>query len=265
MADRYTYFPLIGIFLAVAWLVPEFVPAGVPRTRVLPAAAVVIVLLLGAGTFAQLGYWRDNVTLLRHSKDCTPDNLLAHQYLGSALVITGAADEGVAELTTAVRMGPRLADTHYRLGTGLQKLNRFDEATEQYRIALSLDDRLPRAHTNLGLLLLKRNQPQEAKRHYLRALEIDETFVNAHVNLAFLCLTLGENPAAIAHAERALELHPPQPPACHVCIGLALRGEGRLDEAIQRLQYAVDLSPRDEIAKRELARTLQMKRASART
>jgi tetratricopeptide (TPR) repeat protein len=270
MADRYTYFPLIGIFLAIAWLVPELVPAGVLRTWVLPAAAVASVMLLGAATFTQIGYWRDNVTLLRHSKDCTPDNLLAHQYLGSALVLEDAANggdvtEGVAELETAVRMGPRSADTHYRLATGLQKLGRFDEAAQQYRTALAIDDRLPNAHTNLGLLLLKHRKYDEAMRHYLRALEIDETFVNAHVNLAFLCLTMGDNAAAIAHAERALELHPPQPPACHVCIGLALRGQGRLDEAIHRLRYAVELSPNDEIAKRELARTLQMKRGSSRS
>jgi Flp pilus assembly protein TadD len=270
MADRYTYFPLIGIFLAVAWLVPELVPAGLLRTRVLPTVAVASVVLLAAATFTQIGYWRDNVTLMRHSKDCTPDNLLAHQYLGCVLVLEGAANggdvsEGVAELETAVRMGPRSADTRYRLATGLQKVGRFDEAAEQYRTALAIDDRLPKAHTNLGLLLLKRRKFEEAKRHYLRALEIDETFVNAHVNLAFLCLTMGDNSAAIAHAERALELHPPQPQACHVCIGLALRGQGRLDEAIHRLRYAVELSPNDEIAKRELARTLEMKRGSSRS
>jgi len=270
IADRYTYFPLIGIFVAVGWLVPELVPAGVLRSRLLPAAAVASVLLLAASTFTQLGYWRDNITLLRHSKDCTPDNMLAHQYLGSVLVLEGAANEGalaegIDELQTAVRMGPRSADTRYRLGTGLQKAGRFDEAIEQYRAALALDDRLPKAHTNLGLLLSKQRKYDEAKRHYLRALEIDESFVNAHVNLAFLCLTLGDNTAAIAHAERARELHPPLPPACHVCIGLALRGQGRLDDAIRSLRRAVELSPHDQIAQRELTRTLEMKRGSSRS
>jgi tetratricopeptide (TPR) repeat protein len=263
MADRYTYFPLIGIFLALAWLIPELVPAGALRARVLPAAALACVVLLGAVAFTQIRLWSDNVTLLRHSKDCTPDNLLVHQFLGSALVVEGAVNEGVAELETAVRMGPWNASAHYALATGLEKLGRVDEAIAQYRAALAIDDRLPEAHTNLGLLLLKRRRFAEAKQHYLRALEIDQDFVNAHVNLAFLCLTMGDYAAAIAHAERALELHPPQPPACYVCIGLALRGQGRLDDAIRSLQRAVDLSPDDEIARRELARTVGMKRGAA--
>ena len=60
MGDRYTYFPLIGVFLAVTWLVAEFVPAGALRTRVLPAAAVASLLLLAATSYSQIGYWHDN-------------------------------------------------------------------------------------------------------------------------------------------------------------------------------------------------------------
>ncbi len=208
MADRYTYFPLIGIFLAVGWLVPELVPPGVFRARVLPAAALTSLVLLAATAFNQISLWRDNVILLRHSKDCTPDHLLAHEFLGSALLSEGAVSEGVAELETAVRMGPLTASARYALGVGLQQSGRFDEAAEQYRAALAIDDRMADAHNNLGFLLLKRRKFEEAKRHYRRALEIDETLVDAHVNLAFLCLTMHDYAEAIAHAERALELEP---------------------------------------------------------
>ena len=264
MADRYTYFPLIGIFLAVGWLVPELVPPGVFRARVLPAAALTSLVLLAATAFNQISLWRDNVILLRHSKDCTPDHLLAHEFLGSALLSEGAVSEGVAELETAVRMGPLTASARYALGVGLQQSGRFDEAAEQYRAALAIDDRMADAHNNLGFLLLKRRKFEDAKRHYRRALEIDETLVDAHVNLAFLCLTMHDYAEAIAHAERALELNPQSPAACNVCIGLALRGQGRLDEAIRRLQKVVEAAPDDQIARQELARTLAMKRGPSR-
>ena len=93
MADRYTYFPLIGIFLAVGWLVAELVPAGFARSRLLPAAALALLVVLGVTAFHQVGLWADNVVLLRHSKDCTRDHLLAHQFLGSA-ALAGLAKRG---------------------------------------------------------------------------------------------------------------------------------------------------------------------------
>jgi hypothetical protein len=104
MADRYTYFPLIGIFLAVTWLVCEVVPAGFWRTRLLPAAALAGVGLLTFTTYRQVGLWHDSVTLFRHSKDSTADNAYVHQMLGCVLVDAGEQSEGIAELETAVRM-----------------------------------------------------------------------------------------------------------------------------------------------------------------
>jgi tetratricopeptide (TPR) repeat protein len=259
MADRYTYFPLIGIFLAVSWLVPELVPSGVLRARVLPAFATTIVVLLAATTFHQVSLWRDNVILLRHAMACTPDHLLAHQFLGSALLADGQVDESLAELQRAVQMGPWSAAAHYALGLALQKAGRFDEAAAQYRASIAIDDRLPESHNNLGFLLLKRRKLDEARSEYLRALEIDETLVDAHVNLAFLSLTLRDYPTAIAHSQRALELGPQSRTACQLCIALALRGQGRLDEAIHGLEQVVKAAPDDQIARQELARTLAMK------
>ena len=106
MADRYTYFPLIGIFLAVAWLVPEFVPGGVLRTRLLPAAALGVIVLAMAMAFRQASLWRDNATLFRHSENCTPDNFWIHQLLGSDLLVQGNRREGLAELKRAVQLAP---------------------------------------------------------------------------------------------------------------------------------------------------------------
>jgi protein O-mannosyl-transferase len=260
MADRYTYFPLIGIFLAVAWLVPELTPSGFARTRVLPAVAAAVVALMAVATFEQVRLWRSNVVLLRHAKESTSDHLLAHQFLGSALLQDGQLPESLAELKEAVRLGPWSASAHYGYGLALQKAGRSDEAVAEYRAALASDDRLADADNNLGLLLLKQRNFDAAKKHYLRALEIDETLVDAHVNLAFLELTLRNYPQAILHAERALALGPQAPTACHLCIALALEGEGRLDEAISKLQQVVAAAPDDQIARQQLNRALELKR-----
>jgi protein O-mannosyl-transferase len=260
MADRYTYFPLIGIFLATAWLVPELVPAGFARTRILPAVALTVVGLTAVTAFEQVRLWRKNVDLLRHAKESTKDHLLAHQFLGSALLEDGQLSESLAELKEAVRLGPWSAPAHYSYGLALQKAGKLDEAVAEYRAAVAIDDGLADADNNLGLLLLKQRKFDEAKKHYLRALAIDETLVDAHVNLAFLELTLRNYPQAIAHAERALALGPQSPTACRLCIALALEGEGRLDEAISKLQEVVAAAPDDQIVRQQLNRALAIKR-----
>jgi tetratricopeptide (TPR) repeat protein len=237
-------------------------PARVLGAPVLPAAGVVSLAVLGIASFHQIGLWRDNSTLWRHAKESTRDNSLVHRALGSQLIADGKLSEGIEELQTALRMGPVPASTYCDLASALERTGRSDEAIEQYRAALAIDDHLPEAHSNLGILLFKRRHFEEARQQYARALEIDPSLSQAAVNLAFACLTLRDYPAAIENARRALKLNAASPTACQVCIALALRGEGRLDEAIGELQRVVESAPDDQVARQELARTLTMKRSS---
>jgi tetratricopeptide (TPR) repeat protein len=224
MADRYTYFPLIGIFLAVGWLVPELFPASFVRVRLLRMAGIGCVVVCAAISFRQIGYWRDSVTLLRHSMECTPDNSVAHEFLGNALLAEGAVAEGVSELEVAVRLAPRYVPLRFALGDGLQQLKLYDEAAEQYRAVLAIDDSRAEAHAHLGRIALKTG-------HYAEA---------------------------VTESERALHFNP-HLLKCHRDIALGLRAQGRLDEAIGRLRRLVALAPDDQEAKDELSQTLAMK------
>jgi len=165
MADRYTYFPLIGIFLAVAWLVPELVPQGFLRTRVLPAAVLASIVMLAATAYIQIGYWHDSVTLMRHSMESTPDNPAAHEYLGYAYLEQESVREAAEELETAVRMAPAYLPTHIELARALHRLGRPDEAIGQFREALAIDPRSAEAHADLGQIFLERRQYEDARWH----------------------------------------------------------------------------------------------------
>ena len=262
MADRYTYFPLIGIFLAVTWLVPEFVPPGLLRTRLLPAAVFSCLLMLAATTFSQITYWQDSVTLLRHSMECTPDNSVAHEFLGNAYLAEGSLSEGADELAKSIRLVPTFAPTHLALGGALQQLGRLDEAIAQYREVLALDPRSAEAHTDLGLIFFKRREYEDAKRRFRQALEIDPNFAPAHVDLAAVCLTTNDYAGAIEHSEHVLRLQP-NFLASEMCLAMALRGQGRLEEAIVHFQHVLDLTPADPLMRDELARTKAMKQTGS--
>jgi hypothetical protein len=105
MADRYTYIPSIGLFLALVWGAAEL---GKKHRAVLAMAAVVLILALAAVTRVQIGYWSDSVTLYRHALAVTSDNYLAHLGLAKALAgekdWTGAAEQYQAALALRPRM-----------------------------------------------------------------------------------------------------------------------------------------------------------------
>jgi protein O-mannosyl-transferase len=258
MADRYTYFPLIGIFIAFAWLVSELVPAGVLRDRVLPATALAGLLLLAATTFSQVSYWHDSVTLLQHSMDCTPESSHGHELLGEAMLAEGMVNDGVGELQAAIKMAAPYAPLHYELAGGFERLGRLDDALAEYRAALAIDEQLPEPQSRIGAILTARGALPEARRHLDRALEIDPRCATAHANLAQLLLKTGDDANAIEHARQALQLNPDLV-VCHEYLGKALRAQGNLDEAIEQFQKLLAVSPEDQAIRDELARTLAMK------
>ncbi len=82
MADRYLYFPSLGLYAALAWRVPSSASLGpLPEQRLLPLTVGGIVAAYACLAFIQTGYWRDSVTLFRHSLAVTPDNAFARSRL----------------------------------------------------------------------------------------------------------------------------------------------------------------------------------------
>jgi len=267
MADRYTYFPLIGLFMAVTWLIAELAPAGVVRTRLLPAAAFASLAALAATTFVQVGYWQNGIVLFQHALASTNDNAFARDKLACALIQRGKLSaselaEAIGQLEAAIRLAPKWAQPQYNLALVLQNTGRLDEAAEHYRAALADDERSADAHNNLGSILYSRHQDREAKEHFARAVELNPDDALARMNLAMVCLRLGDDPGAIEASQQALQRNP-NLLNCHYFMAMALRGQRRWDEAIEQWHKLLAAAPGDREALRELARTLEMKKDSS--
>src|SRR5205814_20505 len=85
LADRYTYVPYIGLFVMAAWGIEELVARWKLRPLLVGAGAVAVLVAYAAVTWAQLGYWRDSITLFRHALAVTTDSFVAEANLGVAL------------------------------------------------------------------------------------------------------------------------------------------------------------------------------------
>jgi protein O-mannosyl-transferase len=95
MADRYTYIPLIGLFVAIAWGAVELAARWQYGRIALPAAALLALLGCAAVARAQVGYWSDSTALWRRALEVTEGNYVAHKNLGGVLVKQGKTGEAI--------------------------------------------------------------------------------------------------------------------------------------------------------------------------
>lgn len=186
-ADRYTYVPMIGLFMIVAWGMPavvwRFVPGACARGS-LAAAAVATLLALAASTFVQVGTWRDGVTLFTHAIDVTTGNVLAQYNLADALALRGDADGELLHLREAVRIDPRFPDSHFNLTSALIRQRKIDEAAVLCKQAQEFWPTEERTLVNLGIVELLRGNYDDAEKRLLDALRLYPDSAVAQHNLA---------------------------------------------------------------------------------
>jgi tetratricopeptide (TPR) repeat protein len=250
-ADRYTYIPLIGLFVAAVWGGSDL--AVQPGTRLaLGALAVAIGLGLLAGTSLQLRHWKNTRTLFEHAAAVTQNNTRALTVLGSLLAAEGKLEEAKRRYALALSYSPSNPETHFNLGKLLDQEGKLDEAIAEYSQSLWSRQWRDKAHILMGVALAKQHQYEQAAAHYQAALALNPASATAENNLARVLHTQGRMAEAMEHYEAALKLNPGLAPA-HNNLGVLLLQQGRLDEGVGHLREAVRLLPRDAESQYNLA------------
>jgi Tfp pilus assembly protein PilF len=206
MADRYSYVPLIGLFIAIVWSVAGFTKIRPLGTKLIPLAAALIVGFLGMLTWVQVGYWRNSIELYQHAIKVTRDNYLAHNNLGNALLIQGKNDEAYRSYAEALRIYPDYADAHYNIGRLLDARGKQDAAIIHYGAAIKVNPRFKKAYYNLGNVLARKGSYAEAFGNYDQALQIDPDYAEAHNNLGVVLVRQGKINEALSHFLKAVQL-----------------------------------------------------------
>jgi tetratricopeptide (TPR) repeat protein len=231
MADRYTYIPLIGLFIMVAWGVPDLL-ARWPLRRIalprftLPAAAMVVILACAIAARSQVEYWEDSTTLWTRALAVTTENDIAQNNLGAALADQGNVDEAIMHYSEALRIKPDYADAHNNLGVALDDQGKVDEAIAHYSVALRIRPHYADAHINLGVSLGEQRKIDEAIAQFNEALRIKPDSAKAHNNLGVALASQGKIDEAIDHFTEALRIKPDYADA-HKNLERALDGRGR--------------------------------------
>ncbi len=243
MADRYTYLPLVGIFVGGAWSLAAAARRRPGLRIAATGGAAAAVLACGALAFAQAGHWRDTVALFTHAVRVTPEtNWLAEANLGYEYLRREDPARALGHFAAAVRRQPGIPDFHSAMGMALVRLGRESEAGRAYREALRIDPEFADADFGLAYVLSLEGRNAEAAASYRRVLQRQPENYEASVNLANLLALLGDAAGATALYERAIALRPGDPRP-HFNLGAHLVKLGREREAEERFRAALALEP----------------------
>lgn len=185
MADRYTYIPLTGLFVAIVWGLSNLLErTGRIYRKLLAVGAGLVLFGLMLCTWLQLQHWRNTLTLFEHALRVTKDNYAAHFILARAEAERGAIDKALSHYHSAVKINPTYVSImHNRVGYDLAEQGRLEEAIAEFTGALEICPDYAHAYNNLGVVFARKGQFQEAIRHFLKALELSSGYSKARENL----------------------------------------------------------------------------------
>jgi tetratricopeptide (TPR) repeat protein len=268
MADRYTYLPAVGLFVAVVFgVIDLFSRLALPKT-VVRAIAVLVLVACVVLTEYQLSFWRDTEALFNDALAVTRNNGPAHMMLGVWLEREGRQPEALREyqhgldcddsLMVQVAGGekrPLAAHVQLMLGQAAEQWRKPNDAVTHYREALRLDSTLVEAYNNLGNALDAIGKPEEALESYQSAVRLQPNTPLVHENLGTQLVELRRFDEAMKEYEEASRLAPGDPRPFYL-MGKAWLRRGDSAKAIAQFQTALEHNPNDFQSLTYLARVL---------
>jgi len=246
-ADRYTYLPQIGLYIAVTWALTDLTTSWRHRRTILSAAALLTIGLLSWGAWIQTSYWRNSETLFKHALAVTTNNDVAENNLGIVFLQKGQLDEATSLLKAAVDLRPDNSPAHENLAKALLQKGQVADALVHYRKLLELQPDNMEVHNIVGTVLVQQGQIREGVEEWQKVLEIQPDNGNALNNLAWVLATapddsLRDGSRAVQLAEQALQISGDRIPIVFRTLAAAYAENQQFPQAIETAQQGVELA-----------------------
>jgi Tfp pilus assembly protein PilF len=226
-ADRYTYLPQVGLYIALTWLAVDLLTAIRNRKEILAFGGSAIAIALAIGAWKQTTYWRNSEALWTHTLAVTKSNDVALTNLGVFLKERGQFDDALLYFERALAVRSSSEHRHYRLSLAL-------------------------IHDNVGEVLAHKGRLDDAAGSFRQAIELRPDFPDAHYNLGVLLFQKGDYHGAIAQFRTALAIQPSDP-GTNAMLANVLVQKGLLREAAEHYQKTLESEPESQLALNNLA------------
>jgi Flp pilus assembly protein TadD len=250
-ADRYTYIPLVGLFVVAAWGLVEVFGRKKETRLALSVAAALVLIAMAVKSHGQVYLWRDSVTLWTHTVAVTKDNHMALNNLGFNVGLQGKHDEAIAHYREALRIRPSFIKARTNLALEYASQGQFAEAAAEFKELLVYEPLNVAARGELAFALARQGKEQEAVAEYTEALRLRPDFALGQTRLGNLLLKQGKYEEAAQHYEAAVRLG--ESAEAHNNLGVALAQAGKVSEAKEHFSAALRIDPAYQKARDNLA------------
>jgi Flp pilus assembly protein TadD len=208
MADRYTYVPLIGLFIIAAWGASELARKWPYREKILVASSILVLSCLFVATWMQVGYWKNNFTLFDHAMEVTNNNYGAYYARGNAYAAMGNQKQAIVDYDKAIELNPKYAPVYYNRAGTYAAMGNQKQAIVDYDKAIEFNPKSAEAYNNRGNAYAAMGNQKQAIVDYDKAIELNPELALAYNNRGNAYKALGNQKQAIVDYDKAIELNP---------------------------------------------------------
>jgi cytochrome c-type biogenesis protein CcmH/NrfG len=246
-ADRYTYLPQVGLYIAATWGVADLTTLYRHQRSIVSTAAVLVIGALSLCAWFQTSYWSNSETLFKHALAVTTNNDVAENNLGIVFLGQGKVDQAISLLQAAVDLRPDNIPAHENLAKALLQKGQLADALIHYRKLLELQPDNIEVHNIVGTVLTQQGRVGEGVEEWQKVLAIQPDNGNAMSNLAWVFATspdqsLRDGPKAVELAEQAVRISGGRIAILFRTLAAAYAESGRFSEAIQTAQRGIELA-----------------------
>jgi tetratricopeptide (TPR) repeat protein len=242
MADRYTYIPLTGIFIIIAFGASEIVAKRRYGGMFSAVTAGIVLAALLICTRMQVRFWKDSLTLFRHTLAVTENNFIMHNNYGGELLKAGQAQQAEKHFDAAIRINPMFSQAYKNKGGALLEQGKYDEAIAIFGDLLRVKADWADIHYYMGVAYTRKGQLDDAIRHLEIAVQQSPDWADIHYYMGVAYTRKGRFDDALQHFEIAVQQSPDWPEAYHDLASVYLL-LGKFDLAIQNYKEALRLKP----------------------
>ncbi|MEN6420396.1 MAG: tetratricopeptide repeat protein, partial [Smithella sp.] len=242
MADRYTYLPLIGIGIGMAWGIPALLKSESICKKTLFPAGIGFLIILSFFCWKQCGYWKNSIEICNHILQITKNNYVAHINLGSALFDEGKAEEAIAHYNEAIRIRPNIILSYNKRGVAYAKLGLYQQAFEDLNRAISMKPDYAEAYYTRGTIYNNLGLYPKAIDDLNEAIRLQPDNISAYFNRAGAYIKLERYQSALDDLSKVISLAP-APFDAYNNRGFIYLMLGRYQEAFDDYSKAILLKP----------------------
>ncbi len=240
MADRYTYIPMIGLFIMTAWGIAELSQKWKYRKEILAVSSTLTLLVLALLTWKQVGYWQSSITLYDHTLKVTENNGLIHNNRGFAHYLLGNYSQAITDYSAAIAIKPGYAKAHHNKGIAHCALGEHKQAIVDFNRAIELKPDYAEAFNNRGKSYSVLGDYRQAVEDINKAIAIKPDDATYYYNSGVAHFVLGNPKRAIDDFSHAIRFKPDYANAYN-SRGAVFYSTGNYQQAVEDCSKAIGL------------------------